>query len=427
MTLRALVGLASLLLLGSCAEITHFLGLDIDYFADYRGKNLLDSSGFEAVDSTGAAKWSLEVPVDYMRFEVPTETSVPVTYVEATTSTSYPVYRLEIRNLIPDGDFEEEAAGASSFAHSFWSLKQSGPTANNLVFGTSFLTLGSITLVGDPRSLDHNAFWWDANATGNRLQLDLKQALGTLWTAAAYRLRFDLINLTPGSGFDLFLMAGTTTLLSQVTDAQDGGSWQLTSTPTDQTTRISVSKTFTLDSTAPQRIVNFGNYDPASPTSNKAIIDNVRLLPADKLLSVGLKLAKLTSIDPAGLLALLPGSKPGAYTLTLAVRDDPSSDPTSANHALNRFYPQGLTVVLAAQVKSGTGSYRQFFPRPAGGWSDWTTLELPVGFDFVTTDPTDGSPVLSIAFSPTDFFGNTLGGRDVGSLLIAHPTLTFNP
>jgi len=413
------------LLLSSCTEIAHFLGLDKDYFADYRGKNLLANYPFESAD-----KWKLTTTTSYMSWELPTEAGVVKSFLDTTdpaNPVTYPAYRLEIKNLIPDGDFEEEADGDTSFKRSFWALRVFSGTSE-ILFGTALKTLGSVTLTGEARTMDHRALWWDANASGNQLQLSLDQALGSLWQPSAYRIRFDFINLTIGPSFDLFLMANSTDLLASVVDAQGDGRWYFTDTPTDQVTRIKVSRTFTVDSTKPARVLNFGPSNPSDTIANKAIIDNIRLLQSDKDLGVMATFPSLSSAAGASL-PLLPGSDVGAYTLKVRVCDDASADQFGASgaaHAPNRFYPQGLTVVLKAKVKSKTASYSKFFPRTAQ-WSSWTTLELPVGFDFVTTDPTDGTPVLTIEFIPANSVDNTLEGLDVGSLLLAHPTLVFNP
>ena len=419
--------LAFPLLLSSCTEIAHFLGLDKDYFADYRGKNLLANYAFEAAD-----KWKLTSTSSYMSWEVPTEAGVVKTYTDSTTDPAnpvpYPAYRLEIKNLIPDGDFEEEADGDTTFKRASWALRQSSSNANNILFGTTFKTLGSVALDGDARTMDHRALWWDANANGNQLQLSLDQAVGSLWQPAAYRLRFDFINVSTGPSFALFLMANSTDLLTSVVEAQTDGRWILNNTPTDKTTRVKFSRTFTVESNSTTRVLNFGPSKLGDPNSYTAIIDNLRLLQSDKDLGVMASLPTLSSAAGASL-PLLPGSKIGAYTLKVRVHDDASADQSGASgaaHAPNRFYPQGLTIVLKAKVKSQTGSYSKFFPRTPQ-WSAWTSLELPVGFDFVTTDPSDGSPVLTIEFIPANSVDLSLEGLDVGSLLLAHPTLVFNP
>jgi hypothetical protein len=267
---------------------------------------------------------------------------------------------------------------------------------------------------------------WDAVAGGNRLQLDLQSALGALWVSnVKYRIRFDFINFSTGPSFETYLTASTTDWAND-SFAENGGRWGDAPTPQDKTTINQVSFFFTLPSPTPQRFLNLGPPIAASSAAFKGLFDNVRLLQADQNAWVRADLTSLSS----GSLKLLPGSKSGAYTFTVWVRDDPTADQsgTSPTHALNRFYPQGLMIQLTAKVKSGTGNDPRFFPRPSSGWTAWTKLTLPFGFDFVANDSDLGTdPALRVEFTPTETQTLDYGGRDVGSLLLASPSLQFNP
>ncbi len=421
---------AALLLVSSCDfDLINWVGKQVglpdDYFPEYLDKNLLENYGFEATDGEGSSKWTKTTTDAYMSWEVPTEPGVPTTFTDLVTSVTTPVYRLEIKNLIPNGDFEEELVGATALARSFWVPRKAPTTSsdNLILVATSFTSVGTVTnLVGDPRVLNNKAVGWDSNGNGNRLQLNLKEAAGNLWTVGSYRVRMDLINVTGGSGFELHLMVDESTTLGNVLDAQDSGNWVLT-TATDARTVFSVSKAFTVDDSLPNRVLNFGNDSPDATTSFKGIFDNVRLVRADQECWARTDFPSLSS----GSLKLLPGSKVGAYTLALTVRDDATAEQTSAGHVKNRFFPQGLTVRLTAQVNSGTGTYLKFFPRPAEGWADWTALEMELGFDFKVNDADLGTePALRIEISPTNNVDVSTDGRDAGSLLVTQPVLEFH-
>ena len=439
---RGLGAVAFLLLLSSCDfDLINWVGKQVglpdDYFPEYLDKNLLDNYDFTAGVLEGSPKWALAPTTtsDYMTWEVPTEAGVPKVYIDPATLAESPVYRLEIKNLLPNGDFEEETDGATTFARPlFWKLLQEGTIPNRLTFNTEFTTLGSITLptltADDPkRQLNHRAFWWDSNAGGNRLQLELDTALGTLWVPGSYQFRMDLINTTSGTSFNLYLMADSTTLLTDNTGAEKTGTWTV-QTPTDTKKVLvnQISQNFTLDANVPSRLVNFGNPSVDGTAAFQGIIDNVRLIRADQESWVKAEFASLTS----GSLKLLPGSQPGAYTFHLLVRDDDTADqsssqPSGATHAPNRFYPQGLFVRLTAKVNSQTASYTMFFARPDAGWPNWEPLKMSLGFDFVTSDADlAGEPALRMELSPTNMIDQSSQGRDAGSLLLARPQLVFH-
>jgi len=124
---------------------------------------------------------------------------------------------------------------------------------------------------------------------------------------------------------------------------------------------------------------------------------------------------------------LLPGTQSGAYTFSINVRDDPTADSTNANHVVNRFEPSGITVKILGRAKNSASQAMINLPvsRPAGGWTSWTTLTFSGGLDFVDTDDAlGGAKALVIEITPTI---DGQGIRDAGSLLVAHPVLTYNP
>ena len=149
----------------------------------------------------------------------------------------------------------------------------------------------------------------------------------------------------------------------------------------------------------------------------QVVLDNVRLVRTDVDSSIVLTLPKLNS----GTLSLLPGSKPGAYRFSVYVRDDPSA------LVSNRMHPSGLTLMISAAVKSGSGFYQKFYPR-SSSWTGWTQIKAEVGFDFVNSNQElNTTPALTIKLIPTNRQDKNTLGEDAGSLLVAQPMFTFNP
>ena len=83
-------------------------------FDEYRGVNLIESRDFDATDETGTALWQTDASNTYMTWE-------EVGSVTPPGVVTGPVYRLEVKNLLANGDFENatlpgfwSAAGAAS-------------------------------------------------------------------------------------------------------------------------------------------------------------------------------------------------------------------------------------------------------------------------------------------------------------------------
>lgn len=347
-----LVGALSMPLLAGCS-------LNTDYFSEYRGVNLLGNYGFDATDSSGDAQWTLELGTDtpFMDWSEVTDDSY-------WPDSSTPAYRLEIKNLIPDGDFLEGTYG------SYWTASGGGAASES-----------GGTLV------------WTASVASDTLTLNLSDAIqatsSSAWTTLNYRTKFDYTK-------------DSTTLNVTL----DGASMDVT-----DSTSGTFSGVFAVSDTddTPELVIG-------GSTATSATLSNVRVVPDNSSLWVMASLDSLSS----GTLKLLPGSKSGMYTFSVEVRDDPDAGSD------NIMQPSGLAVKLNAKVASGSGSPSPtVFARPSGGWTGWTTLKVNFGFDFVSSDADlDGDPALEIRLSPT--YQGT-GSVDAGSLYIANPKLTYNP
>jgi hypothetical protein len=361
-----------------------------------------------------------------------TSASTPTTGPDGTS----PAYRLEVKNLIPNGDFEDAALTppGSTSVPTYWKAvgyQNSAAQPPTIAFGPTPSPTGSTV------GIDHIAMGWKAGANGDQLQVELETAatqngtVPTAWTTGYYRFRADFIEVaTDKSSVPLFLYTAGETQVTDVSLVENGGDWTVltkTSSGTpDNTSVFSVSRKLLVkgNSTSDPAVLAFG------PSSNvggvySAVIDNVRMVPDDyRTLWAAASLPSLNS----GTLTLLPGSKVGMYTFTVQVRDDPTASTASnPRSSLNRFEPNGLTIQLQAYTKSGLQTLNLFTPRPTGGWTTWTTVQFQLGFDFVDADSDlpSGTPALKILLAPADL--SQVGTADAGSLLVSQPVLTFNP
>lgn len=417
--------LASFLLLSACT-------LDTDYFKDYRGVNLLGNYGLEAVDGSGKAKWNLALGsttpfMTWQRIGDAANSAADNARDSAAGTPSVngadPVYRLEIRNLIPNGDFEDSAAspeGGTSLSGS-WTLDAHNGSG---LAGSLSLTYSSTTPV-TPGS--NRAMVWAATQPGDQLRLPLSTLIPAVspsaWTVGKYRVRFEAINKSTGTEIGVKLL-GDTAGNSTGDIAKNKETWSIKTLNDDSTVNntdsFPLSENFALvdaSDVAAVRILAIGALS-ANQGTQAAILDNIRLLPDDlQNLAVKAQLGSLLS----GVKPLLPGQKAGMYVFTIDVKDDPTAG------TLNRFHPTVITFRLQASVKSGQRDLKTKFVRPSGGWSGWTTLTYSFGFDFVNSDSDLDASVgaLTISLSPTVNFEG--GEVDVGSILLSRPTLTYNP
>jgi hypothetical protein len=394
--------------------------LNTNYFSDYSGKSILGNSGF------GSGKWVETSGVgNYMTWTAASSDSNLSGLAGFSTGPdgSSPAYRLEIVNLIPDGDFETETAGATTFYNPFWSL------ASSTVL---FATTQNVT--GYSLALDNQSAYWLGSAGGDSLTLTLANGsngaldafnnAGLLtWGAGAYRFRTDFINATSLNSLQVTLASSqglTPTTADNVGNWLQNGLAQVSSS----SSRVTLSQAFSTTSTEPTSLtVTFGNI---SSTEYSLLLDNVRMVRTDIDTSVVLTFSSLSS----GSLKLLPGSRTGAYTFTVYVQNDPTAvqGSTTPPHAPNRMEPSGLTLTINAAVKSGSGSYQNFYPRSSAWASGWTKLTASLGFDFDDSDSElGGQPALTIKLTPTNTYDLSTGGPDAGSLLVAEPSLVYNP
>lgn len=416
--------------------------LNTDYFGEYRGVNLLGNYDFDATDG-GTPKWgtttlgldpAFPAADPFMRWHrIGASAVVSDNVADASAGTPTvgpdgvsPAFRLEVRNLVPNGDFESSTTPeGGNVAESWWSLTDIG--------GTSMGSPG-VTFTSTPTTITDRGMIWVSTQNGDQLRLDLRNTVfpvgaspPAFWFASGYRFRLDLINNKDTGQVGISLLgsdsgAGTNNLFQSRSDwTVPTQNPDLSSNTTDV---FSASESFFFPAQTlptdpiPDRIVAFGALR-ATDTPPDVMIDNLRLLPDRDSLSVKASLTSLSS----GTLQLLPGSKDGMYNLIVSIMDDPLAGSN------NRFFAKVFSMKVNIREKGGTRRLPPMtFIRPATGWSSWTTVTFPFGADFVDRDSDlGGTPALEVFFSPTYLSPLPASGVDVGTILISRPVLTFNP
>lgn len=403
--------------------------LSTDYFGEYRGVNLLGNYDFDDLDGA-TPKWGLAItptPGDFMTWERIGDPADPNGNLARDTAASTPtvgpdsaspVYRLEIKNLIPNGDFEDSTVtpDGTTTVPTNWTVTDGTATPSYFQFGFTH----SANSAYPNRSINGISLGWWGAAPGDNLSLDLDAAVqATAWRNIPYRFHVDFINISDLGTLGILLDDPTTTKVPEndTTTTEGGGTWDQSTLVGDPATAnhtsvFSPTRWLLLAATTDQRTLIFGSAGVLARYG--AVLDNLRLLPDNLPLVVAAEFPSISS----GIKPLLPGSKTGMYTFTVAVRTDPTAG------TLNRFAARSFSVVVTAREKSGIRSYPITFSNSE--WSAaWTTLNFDLGLDMVNSDADlGGQPALKITLSPTV---TNSGSVDVGSLLLSQPTLTFNP
>lgn len=364
--------------------------LSTDYFSDYNGVNLISQHEF-------GADWS-------SRTKGLDNTSGLDLYMNwADAGVTGPgggeAYKLEIKNLIPDGDF---TGGTPPYApnSSYWT-PTSGDTLSVVASSTGFSGVPNLHYV--------------SGGNTNVLTLDLLAAIDstTGFTAAShnYQFQMDFVD-EAGTAFNIYhkFNAGTPTPVAELTAQTlitQSTSYQSTPLSLSAMPGAATSLAMTYTSSIPtQSIVTFTNGTQAETFS----LHNVRLVPDDVDLYATLSLPSLFSTTKQ----LIQGS----YTFSVYVKDDPSVG--SANH----MTANGLTLRVTIATESGATAQIIKTAARDSTWSGWTKLTFNLGtLQFADSDSLlNGAKAITIDLSPT--LMNT-GTRDAGTLYVSDPTLTF--
>jgi hypothetical protein len=367
-----------------------------DLFADYREVNLIENQGFESGDwqvSYGEASPSF----DYLRFE-------PVNTANAGTTTGLPagtgnIYRIELVNLFPNGDFADSTAGD---APAGWSLQ--GPAGSGRIFETT-TTLkpdAGLPMEGNVLHFKLNGLQWciynfDDSATG---------LLDGFVRNSQYFIQFDSSCQFP----NLFSYTDLSITKREWSIGNDT-SWSVTPFPPPQEgdARFTTLEGFDYFSIG---LPNEGN------NAQEGYIDNVRVGRTDIEQKV---ILQIPISDPE---ELRPDLLDGHYSFSFYVKFESAGMVSPAFP--NRFDAHSISLSLKLSMGEEIAQFQSFFSDEEG-WSrdEWTkiTFQTPKVLQFnIPDDPDAELPYLEIALTPTNAVS-----RDIGSILIAAPSLMYEP
>ena len=383
-------GLLTLLVLVGCGPVT-------DPFAAYRGVNL--------IADIPLSRWATDQGPAFMTYEAVTSAAPPIGSAD--------VYRLEIRNMVGDGDFEQSpvASGANG-----WIDVNNGGGADTLevIGGAAAHAISGNTM---HLATDHPA---------DLISFDLRDAT---WGArdvflsnASYNLLFDYRTNGP-LVFEYHTAASLPdqALHSWQLGGGAGGSMQNASFDNLNAfpgASLAGQSEITVGAEASAEC-SFGSIDPLSfHPSQEAFIDNFRVVRTD-IESRARLLLKREGDTPQPLV-------PGQYTFSVYVRSDPDVGTTPNRFAAHRI---SLGILRSTTVTTGTvvtTGWQKAFREGEGGldFSAWTKLSITL--EAGETDPGASDSTLELSICPTD---DTLGaaGKDCGSILVSTPSLELNP
>jgi hypothetical protein len=355
----------------------------------YVGLNLIPEAQF---GFAVPLRWTPDDPTyvapqgTYMRFETTAEAPPAAAPTAA-------VWRLEIRNQLPNGDFEASPPG---FPPAGWMLLNNSGSAVLDVVDTGAYAITNRTMTFDLRN------------RVDRLDLDLRNAvtglLDTLPANNTYIVRFDYrINFNQAVVFEF-----NNGIAPQSSDTWNGyGNLSTVRSfpPVDTFPIVTVG-------TNPAYYYSVGSLDTTKGRPQHGAIDNVRVIRTSQTY-----FARMTvpSTDPGLADELIAGP----YRFSLWVEKDPVAAP-------NRFPASNVEVLLQRTFKDGGGAViasNTAIMSVALSGTGWQMVSVDLG----GAERLDAATVeMEIAVSPTD---ETHGanGMDCGSILISAPTLEMYP
>ena len=339
-----------------------------DLFEEYRGVNLISSYAF---DSAGWTKDRSESY--YMNFE-------SVTAAEAGTTSGLPdgaaIYRLEIPNLMPDGDFETTTAGSLPAG---WSdTGGTNQVAATGIYGQSLA--------------------YDIDNT-QRLNFTLSTVADSFSANGYYLIRF-LLN-QPAAVFDYHDGTSSSFLAKPWKLAGLSGVTAFPTTEDDPEILAQTGGTFSINDIAQtESIVQSGK------------LDNFRVVRTDISNTVSLNVP----YQETDRLDLLPGT----YRFSVYIKQEPASNISPT--VKNRFPATGITLQIEGTPDyiSNGYAYAVHYPTDEGvDWSSWTQISVDIHGLNPSSQPDVG---IDVSITPND-----INDKDVGSILIASPSLEFLP
>jgi hypothetical protein len=373
-------------------------------FSEWDGEDWLSNSRFdsgnwsvEQVAMTGSSWEELEsVNATYITYETVSTSAAQSTNGLPTGASAASIRRLEIPNLMPNGDFEAGTTG--------WT--NNGADTLTVTSGTDAIN-GETLRYAIGLNLDATVeFQLDAATNG------LKDAfVGNDYSVWA-DVKFNTDSLW--SYYD-----GGTNEFSTffVTDPSPGAT-----DPAFEFAEQGSLNEIAKDDTASDHYFAFGTHLPEQGRPQDIYVDNLRIARDD--LRSYLTLALSQSQNDSDKPELISGT----YTFSIFVRFDPThtnEGTTTGDNVSNRFLPEAVTLEMRVADANGTHTLLRNSHSAAGDWSAWTEISVQGFVQFNAAGVDTDTERLELAVSPTDFAGTN--GQAPGSILIAAPSLTYKP
>jgi hypothetical protein len=406
--------------------LTGCFGAGVDW-SDIQGVNLIANRGFDAVGADGEPVWyfadgllagttnattGTETPVDLVGFE-PVDAAVYGTLPEGVSG---PVYRYEVRNLLESGDFEATPAELGAL----W--ETSLPEGGAVELGASAAALQGSRgmLIATQNAAEKVRIDLDEHLTGGFLE-NRNYAFNVDFRSNS--TTFGLVLETPDGSDGSVLNPNSLTRgdASQTTVFSYPGTF----VPEDRRPGIGLANIFYRDaSLTGATFFTFGGFETGgSGTIISASIDRITIVHGD--LAHYLRLS--VPYREAGRPDILSG---GSYRISVWVAPDPAAG--SANRVAARALSAGIDPLTNGTVgdrgtplvTTSAGTNHQVLT-DVTEWEELSWIVAPG----IEGRPFGASPD-AIAFDVVIEIGNSAlvpKGKDAGSILLAAPSLTWNP
>jgi hypothetical protein len=425
----AVAGALSWLVIGCSNPVdwTDFGGVNLIAGRDFGDLHETDPDAMEPVWAVGTA--------DYLLFEEVSVTDDAVPELSSEMTPTDAVYRLELLNLVPNGDFEDPAASpfdvwqevGSTGAQIITAEEYNGsPEADNVDLAT-FHGQRVLSINFEDRLA---RFFIDLSA------YDPRATRGSMDEGAQYAFFLDF--RTRFATFPLAL--NRVTAGGELTDEQNQvrinrgepaaptTTYRFPGIEGDERGRSEPgTNTFTIgDSLAVA--MSIGGDTAVSEDRSQTLLDNIRVVRSDPQLSHGIELVVPQGRDPLqpDRPALVAG---GTYTLSLWIGRDLSAGEN------NRFDPHFITLrVVAEETRDSDDvtfiptTHQTVVPLDTGTLANWGSTPDDGGWTRTEFSfPGPNSPEFQMRVSI--LFGGEDGASTLfpGSILIAEPRLTYRP
>jgi hypothetical protein len=390
-------------------------------WSEYTGVNLIADRGFDYQAASSELQWTADRTESYyMNFEHPSETAALDTDGLPSGTSSDGIYRLEIPNLVPNGDFENSTdviGGTAGLQPQNWSEGGGSIDPATSYFYEVFDASGTTQKAEPSRALYGNSLYF-TNRNNEQILYDLSNLEDGFIEYSTYTVHFELRS-TYATNYEY----------------NDGISTPYTSTPWV----FARSSTYEIRSFPPQLLdpqftarsgTGYFSIGLLETSIAEALqigyIDNFRIVRADMRSYIYIL------IPAAGEESTTPALLDGAYEFSVYIRQDPTN--TTGSIPVNNRMPASA-VSLCAGYRVGTDGISFNSGPPTvfkadaedADWSQWTKVTAYVEIQLSDVYAAPGETVyLELMIAPTD---TSLAGlnRDAGSLLVAAPYLEYLP